>query len=159
MFDLFFPLNSTRSLLVFRPILPAGTRSAISIQSTIHSMKEKLLDLIESRNLLVESAPQLILDDLHNRESWFWSQDLQELEESGINESMRKFIDFDQKSRRIQEELELISIEKENYNSIVSSIIARLQDFTVEQEDSRLLQALEKLKEEKINVLKSWRII
>jgi hypothetical protein len=157
--QLYLMMEDARSLLIFRPILPAGTRSSTSIQATVNSMKEKLLGLIESRNLLPEATQSLTMDDLQNRDSWFWSQDLQELEETGINQTIRNFIDFDQKALRIQEEELLLISEKDNFNRNISDIITRLQNYTLEQGSSRFLQALDRYKEEKIIALQSWKAL
>ena len=136
-------IEDARTLLTFRPILPAGTHAATTVQATVSRMKEKLNELIERRNSLDEATEQLALQDLRDRDSWFWSEELQELEETGLNASIRRYIDYDQKNHRIREEETLVELEKRNLNLNVTEIINILNAHIVESDSSRLSIALQ----------------
>jgi hypothetical protein len=151
--QLFCMMEEARSLLGLRTLLPTGTHTATTVQATLKTMKDRLSGLLEDRNTLSEATQELTMDDLRNKDSWFWSEELQELEETGINESIRRYIDFDQKSQRIREEESLLVLERENFNRNVAEVIGRLQ--AVEPTSN----ALQKYKRDKLALLNSWIII
>jgi hypothetical protein len=121
-------------------------------------MGDKLLGLIEERNSLVPSSERLTIEEIRNRDSWFWSAELQELDETGLNESIRSYIDYDQKSKRIEEEEALIEEEGRNFNRNVNEILEQVQDSVVGADSSRLSYALRAYKKEIIEMLNSWII-
>ena len=152
-------IETVRALLVNRPVFPGGTHLCTSIQLTIGRLQEKMIKLLDDRNSSFPDSQPIYMEDVRNRGSWLWDKELQDLEETGINDAIRKQIDAYQRKLRSSEEEMLISQEISNLKGNINELIGKIESSPVNpglQERSKI--ALGRYKADKIDFFRKWII-
>jgi ATP-dependent Lon protease len=150
-------IENVRALLVQHPVLPGGTHFCTSIQSTLARLHEKMGAILDQRNSTFPEGQSISLEDVRNRGSWFWDKELQDMEETGLNDAVRKQIDNYQKKLRLEEEGTMINNEIANFKSNVNTIIQKIESSPINAELSdRGKTALTRYKHERSELFQNW---
>jgi hypothetical protein len=119
---------------------------------------QRALNLVDIRNDLVSQEDQKIFPkDLWNKGSWFWLEELKDIQRYGITKEQKRDMDNWDYLLRLNEEKKLIEIEKRSFVFNVQSLCRIINKAPIKDlQDEEYCSAVKKFKEEKISKLLAW---